>query len=139
MRKLSDGRAAIFPALLAWFLCVGGGGVCSAQPARTESEEGSLAARVDEFERNEKELAAATASLAGGAGGLTAPERSRLARRVSQLQARQAVLLQELERLAGPLPPAVRRETPSPPEEQQESRRQRDDAILEKDVERRLP
>lgn len=108
-----------------------------ARPSCAEQvREVPLAALVEEFERSEKELERTKAALA--APGLPASERGRLQRRMEELQARQAKWIEQIEQAAGPLPPAVRPERNSPVEERMETRRQRDDAVLEKDVERRL-
>lgn len=108
-----------------------------ARPSCAEQvREAPLAALVEEFERSEQEVESARSALA--APGLPGPERGRLQERIGQLQARQAELIDQIERAAGSLAPSVRPEKPSPAEERMETRRQRDDAVLEKDVERRL-
>lgn len=98
-------------------------------------EELTLAQVLDEFERVEKELY----SIEQHFPQTTPAERLRLEKQKTDLQQQQDQLLDQLERLAGPLPPSLRPERLQPVEEQLEEDQIRLDAIQEKDVEKRLP
>ncbi|MBI4227283.1 MAG: hypothetical protein HY600_03295 [Candidatus Omnitrophica bacterium] len=66
-------------------------------------------------------------------------DRRRLETTLRELQAAQDRAFDAIERVVGPLPPAVRPEPAIPLEDQLRARHRRDDAALERDVDRRLP
>lgn len=100
-------------------------------------ESGSLLEqRIEAIEKLDGELAQVRAELEA----LKKPtDRRRLKARLQELESQQEKLIQELEQIVGPLPPAVRPESPLPQEKQWKSREQRHETTLESDVERRLP
>lgn len=114
-------------------LCLMGSRPASAQPA---DESLPLSRVIEEYERNEVELSRLKGQLESAP---TTQEAARLRSRVGELEARQDELVRALEERVGPLPPAVRDEPPVPAEKRLDSQRVRDEAILDKDVERRLP
>lgn len=65
--------------------------------------------------------------------------RRQLEDQLRQLQAEQDRAFAAIEGAVGPLPPAIRPEPPAPLEGALDARRRRDDAVLERDVDRRLP
>lgn len=121
----------IFGAL---FLCVClmGSLPASAQPVE---EPPSLDRVIEEYERNESELA----RLKEQQGSVpTTQEAARLRARVGELEVRQEELAQALEEIVGPAPAAVSHEKPVALEEQMDALETRHDTTLEKDVEERL-
>ncbi len=97
---------------------------------------GSLKQRLDQWAQVEDELAALQRAL----DTATAQEaRRQLKTQISELQTTQEDLLQAIEQLVGPLPPAVRDEPPIALEEQLDAQLQHHEAILESDEESRLP
>lgn len=66
-------------------------------------------------------------------------ERRRWEADLARLTADQDRVFETIERIVGPLPPAIRHEPAIPLEEALRARQQRDEAILERDVDRRLP
>lgn len=105
----------------------------SACPVQAEE---SLERLIQEYETAERELGEAKEALKEAP---TASERRRIGAQIRELQLRQQGLVEALERQAGPLPPAVQDQPAPPPEKRLDSQRIRDEAVLEKDVERRLP
>jgi hypothetical protein len=117
---------------------IGSLAVLAAPVGATEPPEdpaGALEAQLEALAHVDVELAQAQRELE------TAPESQReaLRTRINDLKAGQAALLDELEALAGPLPPAVEPPPPNPLEEHLDAQLRRHDAILESDVDRRLP
>ena len=96
----------------------------------------TLEQRLDALEQLDEELAEAQRQLETST---TASARRQLKARIRELQATQDTLLDELEAIVGPLPPAVRHEPPTQLEQQLEAQQRHHEAILERDVERRLP
>lgn len=109
---------------------------CAEPSPIPDASELSLEKLILEYEAAEKELAQAREALKTAP---TASERRRIEAWIQRLQQRQQELVEELEKKVGPLPPAVRDQPVLPPEKRMESQRLRDEAVLEKDVERRLP
>lgn len=95
----------------------------------------SLERLIQDYEAVERDLAKAREALKEAS---TASERRRIEAWIQELQRRQQELVDALERKAGPLPPAVRDQPALPPEKRLDSQRIRDEAVLEKDVDRRL-
>jgi len=96
----------------------------------------ALERRLDELDRLDEQLTEAKGQLQAATTRLA---RRRLQARIRELEAAQERLLNDLERLVGPLPPAVRAEAPLPLEQQRASQERRHETTLESDVDRRLP
>ena len=96
----------------------------------------TLEQRLDALEQLDEELAEAQRQLETST---TTAARRELKARIRELQATQDTLFEELEAIVGPLPPAVRHEPPTQLEQQLEAQQRHYEAILESDVERRLP
>ncbi|GEM_PF-5321898 len=126
---------------LRWILLIGV--LLSPQPSRSEEppppaaeESASLERLIQDYEATERELGKAREVLKEE----PAPsERRRIESWIRELELRQQERVDAIERKAGPLPPAVRDPPTSAPEKRLDSQRIRDEAVLEKDVERRLP
>ena len=95
-----------------------------------------LQQKIEQVEQIDRQLAEHTQQLKGAANN--AQERQRIRTRIQELQARQKKLLQEMERMVGPLPPSVGPEPTIPLEQQMESQRRRHETTLESDVSHRL-
>ena len=121
---LLTGYLLIFPEIPSW-------------AQELTSETGSvLQQRIEAIEKLDGELAQVRAKLKA----LKKPaDRRRLQARLQELESQQEKLIQELEQIVGPLPPAVRSEPPPASERQWKSHEQRHETTLESDVERRLP
>lgn len=107
----------------------------SGPPPSLAEADVSLERLIQDYESVEQDLSKAGEALKEAT---TASERRRIEARVQELQHRQQELIDALERKAGPSPPAVRDQPALPPERRLESQRVRDEAVLEKDVDRRL-
>jgi hypothetical protein len=98
----------------------------------------TLEQQLDELDRVDADLAAAEQELTTG----PAPERRReLQARIIALRADQERLVNAIEAIVGPLPPRVAAGEPAAEaqaEAQLERQQRRHDALLERDVERRL-
>lgn len=103
--------------------------------AQEGPSEGSLAGLIEAFEKTEKELAEAREHLKTAR---TAAERRRLQGRIKDLEEEQRRLLPELEKLAGPLPPAVRPQPTNPLVDHLEVQRLRNEALQDREAESRL-
>ncbi len=121
---LLTGYLLIFPGVPSW-----------AQELTSETSS-LLEQRIEAIEKLDGELAQVRAKLKAAK---KPTDRRRLKARFQELESEQEKLIQELEQIVGPLPPAVRPESPLPSERQWKSREQRHETILESDVERRLP
>ena len=125
------------------FLAVGvlcNRGVCFAEEpvqGKTEGLATSIGQRMDEIERLDREIAEGTGQLKKPTA--TPAARRQLQAHIRQLQTKQEQLLQELEKIVGPLPPAVRSEQTTALEQQLKSHERRHESTLESDVQRRLP
>jgi len=95
----------------------------------------SLERLIQDYEAVERDLAKAREALKEAQ---TASQRRRTLAWIQELQRRQQELVDALEQKTGPLPPAVPDQPALPPEKRLDSQRIRDEAVLEKDVERRL-
>ena len=119
--------------ILALVFC---GFLLAATPVRSEGEDPPTLAQVlDEFEHVEKELHMLEQRIPQAIPS----ERRRLEKQKTDLQQRQETLLDQMEKMVGPLPPAARSDRRRPVEEQLEQGQIRNDAIQERDVEKRLP
>lgn len=110
-----------------WLLAMG------AAPARAE-EALSLQRQIEAAEKLDGEIAQATEELKKAP---SPAERSRLEGKIRELQARQEILLDQLEEVVGPLPPRVRRESPIPLEQQLKGLERRHETTLDNDAQRR--
>lgn len=95
-----------------------------------------LEQQLDELGLVDRQLAQAREQLASTKNRAL---RRQLHARIDELQTQQDRLLLAIEQLVGPLPPVVRPDPPLPLEEDLKARQRHHEAILESDVQRRLP
>lgn len=126
MRRRASGVLAV-----AVMLFSGAGVAGSEEPPQAPS----LQEQIQTYETLGTQIAAVRQRLAAASGRQRRPLEAQL----QQLQAAQDRAFEAIERVVGPLPPAVRHEPTIPLEDQLRNRHQRDDAVLERDVDRRLP
>ena len=107
-------------------------GACLQFLAQGVSAEESLASLVEAFEKTEKEMADLQGRLKTAS---EAAERHRLQVRIKELEEEQARLLPELEKSAGPLPPAIRPQAPNRVVEKLEHQRLRNEALQDRQAE----
>jgi len=102
-------------------------------PPRAKSQ---LEQQLDELDAVDRQLAQAREQLASTKNRAL---RRQLQARIDALQTQQERLLLALEQVVGPLPPVVRPDPPLPLEEDLKAQQRHHEAILESDVQRRLP
>lgn len=95
----------------------------------------SLESHLEEYDRLEAALIEARAQLQAVPAGAA---RRQLQARIRALEQAQDQVVAALEQLVGPLPPAVRPDRPSLLDQQRRSQEQRQDSVLERDVDQRL-
>jgi ribonuclease P protein component len=123
-------RASLSAVMMA-ILCNGAFATAEDLPAQ-----GSVLERtIEQVEEVDRELAELTKQLKAIR---SATERHRVQDQIRQLQSKQEQLIQELERMVGPLPPSVRSEPEIPLEQQMKARERRHETTLESDVGQRL-
>ena len=108
-----------------------------ASPQVLESSDAgsSLQQLLDAIEATDRELTEARQQLKNA----SASDLPRVQARIQELGDRQEQILQEMERIVGPLPPKVVSDSPIPLEERLKDQEKRHETVLESDVERRLP
>lgn len=109
------------------------GAELAGEPAPPKSQ---LEQQLDELDAVDQELAAIQQQLRSPTDAVL---RRRLRARLRALRATQEQLLQAIEQVVGPLPPTARPDVRLPLEEQAKARQRHHEALLERDVQRRLP
>lgn len=112
-----------------------GAGVSGADDPAAPSAGPSLQEQIQTYETLDPRIADLQQQLTKARGRT----RRHLEDQLRQLQAEQDRAFEAIEQAVGPLPPAIRPELPVPLESALDARHRRDDAVLERDVDRRLP
>lgn len=95
----------------------------------------SLESHLEEYDRLEAALAEARQHLQAAT---SRAERRRVQARIRELEIAQEQVAAALERLVGPPPPTVRPERPSSLDQQRAAQEQRQETVVERDVDQRL-
>ena len=107
----------------------------TASPAPAPSSP-TLEEQLDALDHADAELAAAQEELKTAEA---AAQRRALRARIDALRAEQERLVSAIEHIVGPLPPRVQTDRPTLAEQQLDAQQRHHEAMLEHDVERRLP